>query len=423
MVRITEELVRKKSEHNEGEICTLEELSLHQENIEKIEHLQNWCRDLKILLFHSNLIEKIENINKMKRLEYLNLSLNNIERIENLEGCESLAKLDLTLNFVGELTSIVTLVNNIHLKTLYLTGNPCTDYVGYRDYVIATLPQLQSLDGTDIDRSERIKALQNHERIKKRILIEQEQYKVKRYAQKVENELKYSRVKKDIEEDEEKLSRFWQEPSDNSPETRKFIAEQSRRKDNKCDLITKTPKRVYNLFDKDGHPVNVNEARISFTFTESEDLLSFVLDISVYKHLDTTLLDVDVQPTYVRVTIKGKVLQLVLPDDVKTDSSTAQRSLTTGHLVITMPKVNGLVKQKITQPPPRTTIFPAESKPYSSKRELLEIGPAKSDMDFSRIVKNCSILKHLKESKSNLSLVSKKVTAGFIDDPTVPPLE
>ncbi|GLH16775.1 Dynein assembly factor 1, axonemal homolog [Gryllus bimaculatus] len=347
MVRITEELVRKKSEHNEGEICTLEELSLHQENIEKIEHLQNWCRDLKILLFHSNLIEKIENINKMKRLEYLNLSLNNIERIENLEGCESLAKLDLTLNFVGELTSIVTLVNNIHLKTLYLTGNPCTDYVGYRDYVIATLPQLQSLDGTDIDRSERIKALQNHERIKKRILIEQEQYKVKRYAQKVENELKYSRVKKDIEEDEEKLSR----------------------------------------------------------------------------HLDTTLLDVDVQPTYVRVTIKGKVLQLVLPDDVKTDSSTAQRSLTTGHLVITMPKVNGLVKQKITQPPPRTTIFPAESKPYSSKRELLEIGPAKSDMDFSRIVKNCSILKHLKESKSNLSLVSKKVTAGFIDDPTVPPLE
>ena len=25
----------------------------------------------------------------------------------------------------------------------YLTGNPCTDFQGYRDYVIATLPQLQ----------------------------------------------------------------------------------------------------------------------------------------------------------------------------------------------------------------------------------------------------------------------------------------
>lgn len=51
--------MRKKSEHNECEISTLQELSLHQEDIEKIEHLQNWCRDLQILLLQSNLISKI----------------------------------------------------------------------------------------------------------------------------------------------------------------------------------------------------------------------------------------------------------------------------------------------------------------------------------------------------------------------------
>ena len=51
-------------------------------------------------------------------LEYLNLALNNIERIENLEGCESLNKLDLTLNFIGEITSVQSLSNNIHLTTL-----------------------------------------------------------------------------------------------------------------------------------------------------------------------------------------------------------------------------------------------------------------------------------------------------------------
>jgi len=28
-------------------------------------------------------------------------------------------------------------------KKRYLTGNPCTDFDGYRDYVIATLPQLK----------------------------------------------------------------------------------------------------------------------------------------------------------------------------------------------------------------------------------------------------------------------------------------
>ena len=58
-IAVTEKLIRKKSEHNELLIFTLEELSLHQENIEKIEHIQNWCRELKILLLQSNLIPKI----------------------------------------------------------------------------------------------------------------------------------------------------------------------------------------------------------------------------------------------------------------------------------------------------------------------------------------------------------------------------
>jgi len=56
---VTIELIRKRSEHNEGEIGTLEEISLHQEDITKIENLQNWCKDLKILLLQSNLIFKI----------------------------------------------------------------------------------------------------------------------------------------------------------------------------------------------------------------------------------------------------------------------------------------------------------------------------------------------------------------------------
>lgn len=59
-----------------------------------------------------------ENVSRLKKLEYLNLALNNIERIENLEGCESLQKLDLTVNFVGELTSVKTLKNNINLESL-----------------------------------------------------------------------------------------------------------------------------------------------------------------------------------------------------------------------------------------------------------------------------------------------------------------
>ena len=59
-----------------------------------------------------------------------------------------------------------------------------------------------------------------------------------------------------------------------------------------------------------------------------------------YRHLDTSLIEAQVEPTYATFVIKGKLFQIVLPEEVKPDSSIAQRSQTTGHLVIHMPKVN-----------------------------------------------------------------------------------
>lgn len=50
-------------------------------------------------------------------------------------------------------------------------------------------------------------------------------------------------------------------------------------------------------------------------------------------------MDVDVQPQYVTVKIKGRIFQITLSEEVLVDKSTAVRSQTTGHLVITMPKV------------------------------------------------------------------------------------
>ena len=66
------------------------------------------------------------------------------------------------------------------MNDLYLTGNPCTEYDGYRDYVIATLPQLSKLDGVDIDKSERIAAIQNYAVLKDSILSQQKSYMAKR---------------------------------------------------------------------------------------------------------------------------------------------------------------------------------------------------------------------------------------------------
>ena len=93
------------------------------------------------------------------------MALNNVAKIEGLDHCEFLNKLDLTVNFVDLDSfeeSIMNLQVNKHLKELYLSGNPCSDWEGYRDFIIFNLPQLKNLDGKEITRSDRIRAKQSH---------------------------------------------------------------------------------------------------------------------------------------------------------------------------------------------------------------------------------------------------------------------
>jgi protein TilB len=58
--------VLKRAEHNDGMLSTLEEITLHQQNIEKIEVLGYACRNLKMLYLQNNLIAKIENLHRLK---------------------------------------------------------------------------------------------------------------------------------------------------------------------------------------------------------------------------------------------------------------------------------------------------------------------------------------------------------------------
>ncbi len=147
MPEITVELIRRKAEHNEGMIHSLEELSLHQEELESINRVLGVnCRKLKVLYLQNNIIKKIENLYHMKDLQYLNLALNNIDCIQGLHACESLTKLDLTLNFIDfdRLDESVQHLKGLpNLKELYMTGNPCqSEWAGFSDYIVFVLPQL-----------------------------------------------------------------------------------------------------------------------------------------------------------------------------------------------------------------------------------------------------------------------------------------
>ena len=59
MGAITRELLKKRAEHNDGDLGTLEEVTLHQFDIEKIENLDVYCKKLKIVFLQNNVIAKM----------------------------------------------------------------------------------------------------------------------------------------------------------------------------------------------------------------------------------------------------------------------------------------------------------------------------------------------------------------------------
>jgi len=316
-VWITEDLLRKSSEHNECIISTMEEVALHQRNIDRITLLNSACRELRIIYLQNNNISRIENVNRLKELRYLNLAINKIRQVEGLHRCEWLTKLDFTVNRIDArgLLTCERLKDNEHLEELYLTGNPCTNIEGYRMFVITVLPQLQQLDGKDVLPSERTEARQHYAQIRR--LIE---------AKAAEEELLPEVESESDSEDE-------LEPE---PEPSKFEGF------GKTPVVKPATPGIEK--DKHGRVRQCNQGGYKFHIDEGDE--EVVVEVEISKFLDTSLVDCDIHPDFVRVTIKGKVLQLVLPCEVRTDTASAQRSTTTGSLLLRCPRLHPIMRHR-----------------------------------------------------------------------------
>ena len=425
---ITLDLLRLRSEHNEGLVSTLEELALHQEELETLGPiLGRTCgRTLRILLLQNNCLGPtlLERETRMlKRLTYLNLALNNLVALGDRPGvlarCEFLEKLDLTLNFV-DVDALEDLVDELarlrSLRELFLLGNPCmghdvgaaggdggsgavdaaddiaelarqlqtsppggsaddqkeqsSGWRGCRPYVIARLPNLRILDGRDVLRSERILATRQLPELEKEL---RELARAKRDAKANDDDGRNAPYDDggDVEEVLEMGPDGFdttsnipaignvkeEELTGHTPEVRlqiaRELAEQKAEKarQDEANMPHVKGEREYQedqqaAIDKArrreerGDIKQCNEGGWQFRFDEETQPGSVLLSVPLPKFLSSSLIDVDVHPTYVSVVVKGKVLRLVLPAEVKSEESTAQRSSTTGQLVITMPKVN-----------------------------------------------------------------------------------
>eukprot|EP00927_Polykrikos_kofoidii_P071574 TRINITY_DN67832_c0_g1_i1.p1 TRINITY_DN67832_c0_g1~~TRINITY_DN67832_c0_g1_i1.p1 ORF type:complete len:420 (+),score=81.88 TRINITY_DN67832_c0_g1_i1:109-1368(+) len=342
MPQLTEELIRKRAEHNDGVLPDLEEIALHQQEIEKIENLERCCRHIKILLLQNNIIPKMEGLNKLRELEYLNLTLNNIEKIEGIENCESLKKLDLTVNFVDLESfeeSVHNLKANVMLEDLYMVGNPCADWPGYRAYIIAHLPQIKQLDGKLVLPGDRIKARQQLPSL----TADLERAVNARLAKKAaEAGMPVSEGAYTIDSRNEMYLELAAQKEEKDANERRRMGTES-----------KPPREIPGVYNFRGEIRQCNEGKYDFDIDETSNPGMILFELGVPKYLDTSKLDVDVNPLYVRIVIKEKLTQLKLPQEVRPDASKVQRSRTTGKLHIQMPLVDpGRVRTSRPKPEP-----------------------------------------------------------------------
>ncbi|NXS32832.1 LRC46 protein, partial [Pomatostomus ruficeps] len=119
---------------------------LDRRNISSIGKLR-LLAEIHSLYLQQNKIEKIENLDSFPNLRFLCLAGNRIPRVENLRCLPHLSALDLSHNRIRELD---TEELPRSLQILDLTGNECARQDGYRDLVVAALPQLLELDSQPV---------------------------------------------------------------------------------------------------------------------------------------------------------------------------------------------------------------------------------------------------------------------------------
>lgn len=330
------------------------------------------------------------------------------------------------MNFVADLTCIESLADNYNLTQLFLTGNPVTQYDGYRYFVIATLPQLKELDGERITRSEGIEANQNYDKARASVIAGYEAY-MKEQAEREREEAHTAASSSSSGSSEgngkvieQGSKEYWDEEGAYTPASRKEMsrAMQAAREDTtvsrkeelervaRGDHISgpARPRMV------DGKILQCNEGGWKFRLDEDDSNGQLTLDFACYRFLDTSLIDVDLQPTYVRITVKSKVFQLAFPKEIRPLKSKAKRSATTGHLVLNMPYATSVVRV----PPHNNSTSSSKAHLQADYAAAVPEGAAGDD-EASKVEKQVQFLE-----VGGKTMMAKKDLANIVSGPVQP---
>jgi protein TilB len=292
-------------------------------------------------------------------------------------------------------------------------GNPCAQLDGFRDLVIAWLPNLHNLDGQEISHSERIQARHRLHDLKRQLRDATEEQRMVRNSTlnepttdasyTPENRLKmYRQMAEDREKKEADKKKSKSQPlveiEDPFREAQKRMSEKA-------------------VEAADGTlPKQRNQGQWEFSFEEDEKG-NIIVDIGVEKYLATSLMDVDVHPLWFQVKIKDRLILLHFPEEVRPDSVRVQRIQANGHLVLILPKVNPVVSRKSVAKS-ATEVQPTHTSSQSTLNSVLE-----SSSRSSRITPVAPVQVAASTTAPLTSNVYTQPEEPWEDNADVPPLE
>jgi len=190
-------------------------------------------------------------------------------------------------------------------------------------------------------------------------------------------------------------------------------------------------------------PRQRNEGKWEFSLDEQKDRV--ILELAVPKFLDTSLLDLDVQPTWVAMAIKGKEFLIHMPGEINTDSAKAERSMGTGALVLTLPFMGAVIKapeledrktklKSVTQD--KFAAYAAQSSaPLSTDLSDAAVGRTLPTVNLNVVEASKAEREAVKQQRQDdlakawagpsrkARAKEKEVSPNFVDNDDVPPLE
>jgi len=147
--------------------------------------------------------------------------------------------------------------------------------------------------------------------------------------------------KKEIDPDKDNPNRYTKEYRRKlykEIEEEKIEKEKEKNSKSKSPWDPEPPQGPHSAYKDNGEIRICNQGKFDFYFNEENFVSGITLfELKLPKYLQTTQIQVDLNPQYVRVIVKDKVTQLKFNYEVIVEKSVIQRSTTTGHLVIKCP--------------------------------------------------------------------------------------